>query len=138
MSNQENLSQFGGLDSNDLLNEIRNKSDDPTQEDTITTVKASPYMNTDDLETLLKSNPSKFTILSINIDSIQAKFDIAFAPALKILELKNLYFQAICVQETHLDDNSDVSLIQIPGYKLIPQGKTCGRKGGLIIYVRDV
>ena len=138
MSNQEDLSQFGGLDFNDLLDKIRDKSDDPTQDDMITTIKASPYMNTDTLETFLKSNSSKFTILSINLDSIQAKFDIAFAPALKTLELKNLYFQAICIQETHLDDVSDMSLIKLPGYNLVPQGRTCGKKGGLIIYVREM
>ena len=48
-----------------------------------------------------------------------------------------LYFGAICLQETWLSSDADVSLLPIPGYKLIHQGSKCTRHGGLIIYLHE-
>ena len=48
-----------------------------------------------------------------------------------------LYFGAICLQETWLSSDADVSLLHIPGYKLIHQGSKCTRQGGLIIYLHE-
>ena len=48
-----------------------------------------------------------------------------------------LYFGAICLQETWLSSDADVSLLHIPGYKLIHQGSKCTRHGGLIIYLHQ-
>ena len=48
-----------------------------------------------------------------------------------------LYFGAICLQETWLSSDADVSLLHIPGYKLIHQGSKCTRHGGLIIYLHE-
>ena len=48
-----------------------------------------------------------------------------------------LYFGAICLQETWLSSDADVSLLHIPGHKLIHQGSKCTRHGGLIIYLHE-
>ena len=48
-----------------------------------------------------------------------------------------LYFGAICLQETWLSSDADVSLLHISGYKLIHQGSKCTRHGGLIIYIHE-
>ena len=48
-----------------------------------------------------------------------------------------LYFGAICIQETWLSSDADVSLLHIPGYKLIQQSSKCTRHGGLIIYLHE-
>ena len=48
-----------------------------------------------------------------------------------------LYFGATCLQETWLSSDADVSLLHIPGYKLIHQGSKCNRHGGLIIYLHE-
>ena len=34
-------------------------------------------------------------------------------------------------------DDYDIDTIRIPGYDLIHQGRYCGKKGGLIIYLKD-
>ena len=44
-------------------------------------------------------------------------------------------FDANCLQETWLSDDSDITLDQIQGYNLISQGKICSEHGGLAIYV---
>ena len=44
----------------------------------------------------------------------------------------------MCIQETWLTDQSDVSLFKIDGYNLISQGKKCSAHGGLAIYLNDI
>ena len=41
----------------------------------------------------------------------------------------------ICVQESWLSENDNLSLIQLTGYNCISQGKSCSSKGGLLIYI---
>ena len=53
------------------------------------------------------------------------------------LSSMGLYFGAICLQESWLSSEADVSLLHIPGYKLIHQGSKCTRHGGLIIYLQE-
>ena len=75
-----------------------------------------------------------FSILTLNIESINAKFDEL---TIYIEELSKINFKCsvICLQETWLSDDVDLSIFQIAGYDCISQGKSCSKKGGLIIYI---
>ena len=77
-----------------------------------------------------------FKVLSTNIDSVRAKFD-EITVFVEELRKTNFEFSAICLQECHLTAESDMSLLQIDGYKCLLQGKTCSNKGGLIIYLNE-
>ncbi len=46
-------------------------------------------------------------------------------------------FSAISIQESWLFEGSDTSLIQLEGYKCIPQVIICISKGGLMIYLHE-
>ena len=46
-------------------------------------------------------------------------------------------FSLICFQECWHSDNDDKSHLQIDGYDCITQGKTCGNKGGLVMYINN-
>ena len=46
-------------------------------------------------------------------------------------------FHAICIQESWLSDTSDLSLLQIDGFRCFSQGKHCSSHGGLITYVNS-
>ena len=72
----------------------------------------------------------KKTILSTN----NAKF---YEPNLflKDLETNGFQFSAICIQESWLSKNNDISLFHLSNYYCISQGKTCSNKGGEIIYL---
>ena len=48
-----------------------------------------------------------------------------------------MQFNAICLQETWLTDNSDLTLSQIPGYTLVSQGTIFSSHAGLAIYVQE-
>ena len=76
-------------------------------------------------------------MLSLNTQSINAKFHQLYA-IINNLAATGLYFGAICLQETWLESNSDLSLLQIPGYKLIHKGRKCSKHGGLIIYINEI
>ena len=54
-----------------------------------------------------------------------------------ILNQVNFKFSAICLQESWLSTDDDISPFQLDGYTCISQGKTCSNKGGLIIYLNE-
>ena len=102
----------------------------------IVNFSSSQYIAMSDIQTALPQNHDEFVILNLNIQSINAKFD-SLLPVISNLSSSDLYFGAICLQETWLESNADLSLFQIPGYKLIHQGSRCTKHGGLIIYLND-
>ena len=75
-----------------------------------------------------------FSILSLNIQSLKAKFDLLH---IFVQQLRNHEFSAKCLQESWLSNVADTSLYQLEGYTLILQGKTCSQHGGLIIYLNN-
>ena len=74
--------------------------------------------------------------MSLNIECILAKFDALVCLLSTFIE-KDFSPSAICIQETWLADDFNTDLISIPGYNIIHQGRYCGKKGGLIIYLKD-
>ena len=76
----------------------------------------------------------KFSIISSNIQFINAKFSEleAFVEELKA---EHFQFSVICLQQSCISKNDDVSHIQLDGYNWITQGKTSSKKGGLIIHI---
>lgn len=57
---------------------------------------------------------------------------------LEFFNSKNITISAIALQETWLDELPDVNPIKIPGFhNPIQQGRTCGKKGGLLTYIHE-
>ena len=96
----------------------------------------SSYIELSDITSIIKDDGKDFTILTLNIQSKDAKFDNLY-PVINNLSSIGLYFGAICVQETRLSPDDDVSLLHIPSYKLIPLGSRCAMHGGLVIYLHE-
>ena len=127
------LSKIGGLQKNNL-NELASETDEISERNNL--MSESPYYEVNDINTVINYEKHCFSILSLNIQSIRSKFD-QFSILLEYLAEKNVVFSAICIQESGLDDNFDTNIFEIPGYKLISQGKSASAKGGLIIYLKD-
>ena len=109
------LTKYGGININYLsiaLNVAINKN----EENAIPLIKHSPYVNTDELISFCLEKAKKFTILSLNVQSLNAKFD-QIQILLSELKSKHVQFSAICLQETRLTDNSDLTLFQIPTHE---------------------
>ena len=100
-------------------------------------MKHSHYYDWDGLTNIMISNKDNSNLLSLNIQSIRAKFDKLMC-LLKYLDDNNCpSFSAICLQESWLRESDDTSLLNIPGYNLIHQGTRCSKHGGLIIYLHE-
>ena len=49
----------------------------------------------------------------------------------------DIKISAICLQETWLSEDSDLSLLHLDGYQLISKGKSCSAHGGVAIYLHE-
>ena len=131
------LMHFGGLEQNSLIRVLNTINDDQdTIDDAPVLIWHSPYYDDAKLLEELKNDRYKFNILSLNCESINAKIDQI---RLKLAQYKDggCNFNAICLQETWLSEDSDKSLLRLDGYTLISLGKTCSARGGLIIHLKD-
>ena len=96
--NDEILRGIGGKSKNNL-NEILNNITDTDFE--IDTFSESPYIDIDSLSEQLLPHTKKFSVLNVNIQSINAKFDKLLA-LITYLNDNNFMFSAICIQESWL------------------------------------
>ena len=136
INNQNVLENFGGVNANSLCQLLNNNDDNDNPDDEPNIVQMSSYYDDDSLNNLFKDKGNSFCILSLNCQSINAKFDQL---NIKVQQLKsNGYeFSAICLQETWLSSDSDTSLFKIDGYNLTSQGKMCSSHGGLAICINE-
>ena len=97
-------------------------------------MQLSSYHDDDSLNTLFNIKADSFSILSLNCQSLNAKFDQI---NIKVQQLRSEghEFKVICLQETWLSDDSETALFQIQGYNLVQHGKQCSAHGGLAIYI---
>ena len=112
------LRKYGGVNNNSLnqvLNLVNNNDRD------FRIIKHSPYVTDNEFISFCIERRKHFTILSLNIQSIPAKLD-QLQILLNELGQHQFEFSAICLQETWFSDDSDLRLIQIPGYTMISQG----------------
>ena len=106
-------------------------NDDEAEE--MTKITLSPYIDMHALSDKLYESKSNFSIVSLNAQSINAKFD-EFQIAIN--EINNKHeVSIICIQESWLSSDSDTSLFDIPNYQLVAKGKYCSNHGGLLTYV---
>ena len=135
---REMLEPFGGTKKHNLKNILKIKD---VNGETGHTFLPADYHDIDSFIKHLKSKKSeKFSTLTLNIESISSKFNTLTA-FLETLNKSNCFLDALLIQETWLSDkqceDDFIKLYKIPGYHTIPLGRKCGRKGGLIIYLRD-
>jgi hypothetical protein len=127
------LNHRGGFDRNNLLNIIK---DLDNYEEMLTICAESPYIDTENLSSYMQKFKNHFTVLDINIQSLNAKFD-CFITLLNDLFNANIYFSAICIQETWLKHFTNLDLFSIPNYSMFSLPPTCSSHGGLVIYVHE-
>ena len=97
----------------------------------------SCYITFSDIASIFQNSHNEFITLSLNVQSIHAKFN-QFYPIVRKLSSMGLYFGAICLQETWLASDADLSLLQLPTYNIIHQSSKCSKHGRLIIYLSEM
>ena len=121
---------------NEIFKNTNSHDNDNTRDSECDLIMPSPYFNDETLISSLKAKSQNFSIYSLNCQSLNAKID-QIKLKIEYLRENGVEFSAICLQETWLSDDSDTSLLQIDGYQLISQGKTCTSHGGLAIFLNN-
>ena len=108
-------------------------NDDTTKE--IAQVKLSPYLDTQELCEKLHRVKSNLSIISLNAQSISAKYD-EFQIAMNCINNK-CHVSIVCIQESWLSSECSTKMFELPDYQVISKGKYCSNHGGLLIYVHN-
>ena len=136
MADEIILRNYGGYDKKNFASIIRKLFDDNDNEQDKISLATSYYFTHDTFIDKLINQKTKFCMLSLNIQSINAKFNKLL---LLIEELReyNFEFGAICLQETWLEEGADLTQFHIPNYTCIAQGKSSSQHGGLMTYIHN-
>ena len=125
---------LGNLGDLDDLN-LENLFNSTEENDEIGILSPSQYYTIHNLPSQLKCK-NNINVLSINAQSIHAKFDSLLAHVENARQ-QGIRFHIICIQESWLRDTSDLSLLQIDGYNCFSKGHSCTSHGGLLTYVDE-
>ena len=112
----------------------------PIQDEEYTATITSQYYDINELKDFLKTNQKKLTIFSLNIQSLNSKFDI-FSQLIDELYIEKLEFSILCLQEAQLSPGRNYEHLNLEkyGYNFIykPYSDQCSVKGGLAIYLKN-
>ena len=97
-------------------------------------VRHSPYISDDELFQQRVNCKNGLSILSLNCQSLHAKFDYIKLLIDKFVH-NNCSLQVVCLQETWISSGTDLSPYIIPGYHLISTPHYASSHGGLVIYL---
>ena len=104
----------------------------------INTSISSKYVNLSQLPDYISESKQHFTVLTLNCQSINAKFNSIILLLETLLREGEFQFSAICLQETWLSGcPPDITNFRLPGYNAYALGTTCSSHGGLICYIQD-
>ena len=115
-SDEAFLSYLGGNQNN--LSKSTNENNDENHKK----IQCSSYYDIDKFTILANSNTNSFSILSSNIQSINAKFN-ELEMFVEDLRSINFKFSVICLQEMWKADNDDFSQLFLDGYDCITREK---------------
>ena len=134
MANHNSFIHNIGLNENNSLSHLL-ETISPDMEDESNIIEESKYYDDTDFKDALQQYNSKISILSLNCQSINAKYD-----KLKLFlnDVNTLNpISIICVQESWCHDEIDINCFSLPNYTLTNSYRRLTAHGGLIMYVHD-
>ena len=126
------INGIGLTEANSLIHLLNN--DDTDDDNQLHLVKHSAYYGENEFSKLLSSKAG-MSILSGNIQSINAKFD-EFSSFVDRVNTHNP-ISAILLQECWIDDSAidSLAMFNLKDYNMVYQTSRCCRHGGLLIYI---
>ena len=131
------MKHLGGVASNSLTHILQLNNTDSIDEFPPQIIPTSSYYDCENFISLIKStNSSNICAFRSNIQSVNAKCSELHA---FIVDLKssNFNFGVICLQESWLNANDDITQIKFDHYNCVIQGNTCSSKGGRMMYIHE-
>ena len=125
------LSYQGGVQQNSLHHVLQTHYDiqNPLQ-----IMQGSSFYDTDPFKTLVGNKGNNFSIFSSNIQSINATFNQLEAYVLEPEQMQ-FHYSVLCLHECWLNNNDDITQIQLGNYTSIVQGAHSSTRVGLLIYI---
>ena len=124
------LVNHGGAEDKNFANIINEDQD----EDEVNVIRHSPYYVPSNLPSELMNKDNAFSVLSLNAQSLFAKFS-SLQATLELFASQHIRFPIICIQETWITDESQLPLVSLEGYDCFFVKPTASSHGGLITYV---
>ena len=124
------LKNHGGAEDKNFAKIINEDRDD----DEIDIIRCSPYYVSSSLPSELKPKNGLFGVLSLNAQSLQAKFD-GLQAMLELFASQHIYFPVICIQVTWINDESKLPMVSIEGYEYFYVKPSSSSHGSVITYV---
>ena len=81
------------------------------------------YYNVEDFSEFIDKQKTKLTILSLNSDSFNSKFD-DLSILVNTLAKSNTLINIICIQEARIRQGTDIEHLKLDGYSMITQPYT--------------
>ena len=125
------LKNLGGLDSNSLLHLVDTPDEDDGEPPLM---RHSPYVDTESLANFMSKTEDSFTVLNLNIQSLNAKFD-SLSILLEALSNSSFEFSVICLQETWIKQNMDISCLMLDNYNFEHIPSLISKHGGVGFYI---
>ena len=126
------IKNHGGVDGRNLK-DIINEASDP---DEIDLIHHSPYYSPSQMPIHSKFREGYFGVLSLNAQSIQAKF-CNLEAFIALMHSQTIHFPVICIQETWLNDNSRLPLVSLNGYQTFNSNASSSTHGGLTMLMKN-
>ena len=124
--------RHGGITDKNFAKIIKEGSDD----NVIELISHSLYYLPSCLPTHLANGDKSFSVLSLNAQSILAKFP-GLQVMLELFASPNLHFHAIGIEESWIHNDSKLPLVALEGYQCFSIKATTSSHGGLVMYVDD-
>ena len=102
-------------------------------DDEINMVEHSRYYNDTDFIDMLQQQQSKLSILNLNCQSLNAKFDQFQCYISNICQ--SAHIDVITLQETWFNNKVDTSYFEFDDFEMISLNRRISKHGGLLIYV---
>lgn len=138
MDSENSIDASTILDNSHTLTDLleSNENDSIFENNEPLLMQNSPYYNDNSFIKTLQDYNDNFSLMSLNCQSLPAKFDILKC-YLENYKKNNCVLSTLCLQETWLNENSDLSSLQINGYNLISKEKSCSAHGGVAFYLHN-
>ena len=123
-----------GLNEENSLSYLLDKIS-PEIENETDLLEHSKYYNDADFKSVLHNANSKISMLSLNCQSINAKYD-----KLKLFlddVNKDHPISAICIQESWGHEEMEMSYFSLPNYSMVFKNRRLSTHGGLMMYIHD-
>ena len=130
----EILGKYGDVSNLNIDFLIQDNSD----RDNVELIRPSLYYEMTSLPRNLGQNLHRFNILSLNAQSLRAKYD-ELTIFIELARQQIIRFHAIRIQKTWIYSNADFSKINIKDYSVFAEGERveCSEHGGLITYIDE-